>query len=108
LFRPSSENFCQYNVFKDHNTVYQIQKSLVFPGKASHEKSFLFKLANLLSEYCPGGLMTTSLNEEAVQRNKTLERDPTIVDSIWTVLLHHSLSQDIREVINGRLRVLKR
>jgi hypothetical protein len=48
--------------------------------------------------------MTTSLNEEAVQRNESLECDPTTVDSIWTVLLHHSLSQDIREVILGRLK----
>jgi hypothetical protein len=52
--------------------------------------------------------MTTSLNEEAVQCNESLECDPTIVDSIWTVLLHHSLSQDIREVIRGRLRVIKK
>jgi hypothetical protein len=39
--------------------------------------------------------MTTSLNEEAVQRNESLECDPTIVDSVWTVLLYNSLSQDI-------------
>ncbi len=43
--------------------------------------------------------MTTSLNEEAVQSNESFERDSTIVDSIRTVLLHHSLSQDNREVI---------
>jgi hypothetical protein len=69
--------------------------------RISHEKRFLLILTNLLSEYCPGGLMTTSLNEEAVQRNESLERDPAIVYSIRTVLLHHSLSQDIREVIRG-------
>ncbi len=91
------------NVSKDHNTNLQStrSKNLSASRIGPHTKLVSFLLANLLSEYCPGGLMTTSLNEEAVQRNESLERDPTIVDSIRTVLLHHSLSQDIREVIMG-------
>jgi len=45
--------------------------------------------------------MPTSLNEETVERDESLERDAAIVNPVRTVLLHHSLQTAHKRGIQG-------